>query len=98
MIGIVGTADPADRSVTRMSGFIMGELGKLFDALKARGVAEIAIIGAMARPEFADLRLDWGAVKRLASSRRCFAAATITCSTGVARIFESEGVRVVGRA
>ena len=46
-------------------------------------VAEMAIIGAMPRPEFADLRLDWGAVKRAA---------------GLAQLFRRRRQRSAGRA
>ena len=74
----------------------MGEVGKLFAALKGRAIAEMVIIGAMARPEFADLRLDWGAVKRAAGLAQLFRRGDNGLLAGLAAIFEREGVRVVG--
>ena len=64
-----------------MSGLRVGQIGKLFAALEERRIAEVAIVGALTRPEFADLRFDWGALKRAprAGASR-FAAATIACS------------------
>ena len=68
-----------------MSGCGMGEVGKLFAALKERGVGEIAIVGAMTRPEFADLRLDWGAVKRAAELAQLFRGGDNGLLVGLAR-------------
>ena len=65
LVGVVGATDPAIEAYPHV-WVRMGEVGKLFAALKGRAIAEMVIIGAMTRPEFADLRLDWGAVKRAA--------------------------------
>ena len=56
----------------------------------------MVIIGAMTRPEFADLRLDWGAVKRAAGLAQLFRRGDNGLLAGIAAIFEREGVRVVG--
>ncbi len=95
MVGIVGAAD------ARIEAFPhfwvhMGEVGKLFRSLKERGIVEIAIVGAMTRPEFADLRLDWGAVRRLAGLASLFRGGDNRLLVGIARFFEKEGVAVVG--
>jgi hypothetical protein len=74
----------------------MGEVGKLFAALKERAIAEMVIIGAMTRPDFADLRLDWGAVKRAAGLAQLFRRGDNGLLAGLAAIIEREGVRVVG--
>ena len=95
LVGIVGAAD------ARIEAFPhfwvhMGEVGKLFGALKERGIVEIAIVGAMTRPELADLRLDWGALRRLAGLASLFAGGDNRLLVGIARFFEKEGVAVVG--
>ena len=95
MVGIVGAAD------ARIEAFPhfwvhMGEVGKLFRSLKERGIVEIAIVGAMTRPEFADLRLDWGALRRLAGLASLFRGGDNHLLVGIARFFENEGVAVVG--
>ena len=74
----------------------MGEVGKLFAALKERAIAEMVIIGAMARPEFADLRFDWGAVKRAPELAQLFRRGDNGLLAGIAAIIEREGVRIVG--
>jgi DUF1009 family protein len=95
LIGVAGTTDPAIEAYPHV-WIRMGEVGKLFAALKGRAIAEMVIIGAMARPEFTDLRLDWGAVKRAAGLAQLFRRGDNGLLAGLAAIFEREGVRVVG--
>ncbi|MFZ0604770.1 MAG: DUF1009 domain-containing protein, partial [Roseiarcus sp.] len=95
LIGIVGATDSGIEAYPHV-WVRMGEIGKLFAALRTRAIAEMVIIGAMARPEFADLRLDWGAVKRAAGLAQLFRRGDNGLLAGIAAIFEREGVRVLG--
>ena len=95
LVGVVGATDSAIEAYPHV-WVRMGEVGKLFAALKGRAIAEMVIIGAIARPEFADLRLDWGAVKRAAGLAQLFRRGDNGLLAGIAAIFEREGVRVVG--
>jgi UDP-2,3-diacylglucosamine hydrolase len=95
LVGVVGTTDSAIEAYPHV-WVRMGEVGKLFAALRARAVAEMVIIGAMARPEFADLRLDWGAVKRAAGLAQLFRRGDNGLLVGLAAIIEREGISVVG--
>jgi UDP-2,3-diacylglucosamine hydrolase len=95
LIGIVGSTDAPIEAFPHV-WLRMGEVGKLFAALKERGIGEMAMIGAMTRPEFADLRLDWGAVKRAAELAHLFRRGDNGLLAGLAAIFEREGVRIVG--
>jgi DUF1009 family protein len=95
LIGIIGAADARIEAFPHF-WMHMGEVGKLFRALKDRGVAEIAIVGAMTRPELADLRLDWGAIRRLGGLASLFRGGDNHLLVGIARFFENEGVALVG--
>ncbi len=95
LIGIVGSTDAAIDAFPHV-WLRMGEVGKLFAALKERAIGEMAMIGAMTRPEFADLRLDWGAVKRAAELAQLFRRGDNGLLVELAAIFEREGVRIVG--
>jgi len=95
LIGVVGTTDTPIEAFSHV-WLRMGEVGKLFAALKERGVAEIVMVGAITRPELADLRLDWGAVKRAAGLAQLFRRGDNGLLVGLAEIFEREGVRIVG--
>jgi DUF1009 family protein len=95
LVGIVGATDWAIEAYPPI-WVRMGEVGKLFSALSARAIAELVIIGAMTRPELADLRLDWGAVKRAAGLAQLLRRGDNGLLSGLAAIIEREGVRVVG--
>ncbi len=95
LIGVIGMSDGRIEAYPHV-WLRMGEIGKLFAALKARAIGEMAIIGAVTRPEFADLRLDWGAVKRAAELAQLFRRGDNGLLVGLAAIFEREGVRIVG--
>jgi len=95
LIGVVGSSDHAIEAYPHVWVRI-GEVGKLFAALKARGIVEMAMVGAIARPEFSDLRLDWGAVKRATELAQLFRRGDNGLLVGLASIFEREGFRIVG--
>jgi len=95
LIGIVGAADPAIESFAHV-WLRIGEIGKLFSILRAEGVADIALIGSLTRPELADLRFDWGAIKRLPEFVQAFRGGDNRLLAGIAVIFEREGLNVVG--
>jgi DUF1009 family protein len=95
LIGVVGAADARIEAFAHLWVHV-GEVGRLFGALKARGVGQIAIVGAMTRPEFSDLRLDWGALRRLAGLASLFRGGDNHLLVGISKFFEAEGVRVVG--
>jgi len=95
LVGIVGSASIDIESFPHI-WLKLGELGKLFGALEERKIKDLAILGAVSRPEFADLKLDWGAVKRAAEIARIFRGGDNNLLEGVARIFEREGMTIVG--
>lgn len=95
LIGLVGSAGVEIETFPHI-WVRLGELGKLFNALTERGIVDMAILGAVTRPEFSDLKLDWGAVKRAAEIARIFRGGDNSLLEGVARIFEREGLRIVG--
>ncbi len=95
LVGVVGATNSGVEAYPHI-WVRMGEVGKLFAALKERAIAEMVIIGAMARPEFADLRFDWGAVKRAPELAQLFRRGDNGLLAGIAAIIEREGVRIVG--
>jgi len=95
LVGISGAADPAIEAFAHV-WLRIGQLGKLFSTLSDRGVADVALIGGLTRPELADLRLDWGAIKRLPELALAFRGGDNHLLAGIAAIFEREGLNVVG--
>jgi UDP-2,3-diacylglucosamine hydrolase len=97
LIGLVGSAS-SDIEAYDHVWVKIGELGKLIDALNARGVDDLALLGPVARPEFADIKFDWGAVKRAGDIAKLFVGGDNTLLQGVAGLLEREGLKIVGVA
>jgi DUF1009 family protein len=95
LVGVIGSSDAGIELYPHV-WLRMGEVGKLFSALRERAIGEIVMVGAMTRPELADLRLDWGAVKRAAELAQLFRRGDNGLLVGLAAIFEREGVHVLG--
>ena len=95
LIGVAGSSESGIEAYPHV-WLRMGEVGKLFAALKERGIGEMVIVGAMSRPDFADLRLDWGAVKRVGELAQLFRRGDNGLLVGLAQIVEREGVHIVG--
>ncbi|WP_374546921.1 LpxI family protein [Rhodoblastus sp.] len=74
----------------------VGQLGAAFREIAARDIKDICLIGGLGRPEFADLRPDWGAIKRLPEIFRLLKGGDDHALKGVIRLFEGEGLRVIG--
>ncbi|MGO9944616.1 MAG: LpxI family protein [Rhodoblastus sp.] len=74
----------------------IGQLGQGFREISAREIRDICLIGSLSRPEFSDLRLDWGGIKRLPEIIRMFAGGDDHILKGVIGLFEREGFSVVG--
>jgi hypothetical protein len=95
LVGLSGSAGRQIESYPHL-WVRLGEVGKLFSALHARNVEDVAFLGAVARPEFGDLMPDWGAIQRAGEIAKLFRGGDDTLSRGVARLFEAEGFRIVG--
>jgi len=74
----------------------IGQLGRAFDEIGARGITKICFIGGLKRPEFSDLRLDWGGVKRIPEIVKFLHGGDDHALKGVIKLFESEGLSVIG--
>ena len=73
----------------------LGQLGTLFAALHARHVDDVAMIGGLSRPTLADLRFDFGALKRLPAIIRLLRGGDNHVLTSLAKLFEQEGFLLV---
>ena len=74
----------------------IGQLGRTFDEISARQIKRVCFIGGLKRPEFSDLRLDWGGVKRIPEIIRLLTGGDDHALKGVIKLFEGEGFDVVG--
>jgi UDP-2,3-diacylglucosamine hydrolase len=95
LIGLIGAADARIERFPHL-WLKLGEVGKFIDALSQRGIVEIAAVGPIKRPELSDIRLDFGAFRRLPGLAALFAGGDDHLLSGVARLLEKEGLKLVG--
>ena len=64
LLGLRGVAGPEIEAFPH-AWLGIGQLGRAFEEIAARDIAKVCLIGGLKRPEFTDLRLDWGGIKRI---------------------------------
>lgn len=95
LIGLAGSADERIEAFPHL-WLRLGEVGKFFNALAERKIVEVAAIGRVKRPDLAELRIDFGAVKRLPALTALFAGGDDRLLAGVAKLLEKEGLKLIG--
>jgi UDP-2,3-diacylglucosamine hydrolase len=74
----------------------LGQFGRFRRLARAEGCREVVFIGSLLRPAIAQLRPDWATLRLLPRIIRLFRGGDDHLLTGVARIFEEHGFRLLG--
>lgn len=74
----------------------LGQVGRLTRLIRSEGCRDIVFLGAMVRPALSDVRLDWGTVRAIPAIAAALRGGDDHLLSGVSRIFERYGFRVVG--
>ena len=96
IIGIDGEVDPG---IAEFPHAILkwGEIGRLESLLASHGARELVLIGSIrSRPDFSQLKLDFGAVRILPELLRLVAGGDNDLLSGVVRMFDKRGYTIVG--
>lgn len=95
---IVAIRGEADDEVERFSHTWIkwGEIGKLFAALENHSCKDIVIIGGVNRPDFGNVRPDFGAIKALPFLLGLGKGGDDSVLSRIVRFFEDKGCRVHG--
>ena len=96
LFALQGSCDPARVAGYRHHWLAMGAFGKLLRLLRAEGCQDLMFIGNLVRPSIAELRLDWGALKVLPAVLAAYRGGDDHLLTGVGRLFERYGFRLLG--
>jgi DUF1009 family protein len=96
MFPVRGWADPAAVETYPHHWIALAQAGRLERLLRAEGCRDIAFIGSAVRPPFRSLRIDWGSLRWLARIARSYRGGDNHLLSGLARIFEEAGFRIVG--
>ena len=96
MFGIKGWADAAVIERYAHHWISIGQAGRFFRLAKAENCREVLFIGTLLRPPITQLRLDWQTIKAMPGLVRAYRGGDDKLISGVAKIAESGGLRVVG--
>jgi DUF1009 family protein len=74
----------------------VGQLGRAIKLFRAEGCRDLIFIGTLMRPALSEIRLDWGTLRVLGSVMTAFRGGDDHLLSGVGRILERDGFRMVG--
>jgi UDP-2,3-diacylglucosamine hydrolase len=97
-VHVIGIRGEADAKISRFSHTWLkwGEVGKLFATLENLGCRDLVIIGSVSRPDLANVRFDFGAIKNLPFLLSLGVGGDDQVLSSVVRFLEGKGYRVYG--
>jgi DUF1009 family protein len=97
-VHVIGISGEADAKISRFphTWLKWGEVGKLFATLDDQGCRDLVIIGSVSRPDLANVRFDFGAIKNLPFLLGLGVGGDDQVLSSVVRFLEGKGYRVYG--
>ncbi len=96
IFAVRGFCDPVRVTQFPHHWVALGQVGRLTRLIRSEGCRDIVFLGGMVRPALSDVRLDWGTVRAIPSIAAALRGGDDHLLTGISRIFERHGFRVVG--
>jgi UDP-2,3-diacylglucosamine hydrolase len=96
MFAIRGWADPKVVEQYRHHWIALGQFGRFLRLAGAEHCQDVLFIGTLLRPPLTQIRLDWQTIRVMPRIARFFRGGDDGLLSGVARLFEEKGLRIVG--
>jgi DUF1009 family protein len=96
LFALKGACDPVAVQRFRHHWIAVGQIGRAMKLFRSENCRDLVFIGALARPAVSEIRLDWGTLRVLASLWAAFRGGDDHLLSGVGRILERNGFRMVG--
>jgi DUF1009 family protein len=74
----------------------VGQLGRATKLFRAEGCRDLIFVGTLVRPALSEVRLDWFTLRAMRRILASFRGGDDHLLSGIGRIFEAEGFRMVG--
>jgi UDP-2,3-diacylglucosamine hydrolase len=74
----------------------VGQLGRATKLFRSEGCRDLIFIGTLLRPALSEIRLDWGTIRVLGRVFAAFRGGDDHLLSGIGRILEQDGFRMVG--
>jgi UDP-2,3-diacylglucosamine hydrolase len=91
-----GACDPVRVEKFRHRWISVGQLGRAMRLFREEGCRDLIFIGTLMRPALSEIRFDLKTLRRLGNVIRAFRGGDDHLLTGVGRILEQDGFRMVG--
>ena len=96
LFALKGACDPQQVQRFRHHWISVGQLGRATRLFRAEGCRDLIFIGALMRPALSEIRLDWGTLRVLGRVWAAFRGGDDHLLSGIGRILEQDGFRMVG--
>jgi DUF1009 family protein len=96
LFALRGACDPERVSRFRHHWISVGQFGRATKLFRSEGCRDLIFIGTLLRPALSEIRLDWGTIRVLGRVWAAFRGGDDHLLSGVGRLLEQEGFRMVG--
>src|SRR6202162_155987 len=91
-----GACDPVRVERFRHHWISVGQVGRAVKLFRSENCRDLVFIGTLVRPALSEIRLDWGTLRVIGRVWAAFRGGDDHLLSGVGRILEQDGFRVVG--
>lgn len=96
LFALKGACDPTRVGHFRHHWISVGQLGRAAKLFRNEGCRDLVFIGTLVRPALSEIRLDWGTLRAISHVLSAFRGGDDHLLSGIGRIFERDGFRMVG--
>jgi DUF1009 family protein len=96
LFALRGSCDPARVERFRHHWISVGQLGRALKLFRAENCRDLVFIGTLVRPALSEIRLDWATLRVIPRVVAAFRGGDDHLLSGVGRILERSGFRMVG--
>jgi DUF1009 family protein len=96
LFALRGACDPDRVGRFRHHWISVGQLGRATRLFRSEGCRDLIFIGTLLRPALSEIRLDWGTIRVLGRVWAAFRGGDDHLLSGIGRILEQDGFRMVG--
>jgi len=96
LFALRGIVDPDAVAAFPHCWVAVGQFGRFCRLARAEGCRDLVLVGGMVRPSLREVRLDWATFVAMPRIIRAFRGGDDHLLTGIGRIIESEGFRLLG--
>ena len=96
LFALKGACDPLAVKRFRHHWISLGQVGRAVRLFRAENCRDLVFIGTLVRPALSEIRLDWGTLRVIRRLWASFRGGDDHLLSGIARILEQDGFRMVG--